>query len=264
MIALYTFALTLGASLSSGLSAPLQSNIHSWSHTLALWAIFALIALPIWWLFVSRRIDHSKAEPITEQTGTLPWNNKRAWLLTFSFGLMAMIFYSLTAWIPPMVQSMGYSKLYAGTALTIFTAIQLPVSLLLPFLLKRVPSKLVWLLIASTFEFAGLIMFSFGFHLLVSTALIGIGAGILFPLNLMLPIALTSNARDAAAWSAMTQSVGYLLGAAGPFIIGLSFDLTHSFFAAITGLMILTLIMMVIQVISKPESEKRVSKKVAV
>ncbi|MXQ55645.1 MFS transporter [Shimazuella alba] len=61
----------------------------------------------------------------------------------------------------------------------------------------------------------------------LAAAFIGIGAGTLFLLSL-LSIDITKSSEEAASWSALIQSVGYVNGAAGPFIIGLLHDTTNS------------------------------------
>ncbi|UUZ90466.1 MFS transporter [Paenibacillus sp. P25] len=68
MIALYSVALALGATLASGLSVPLQARLQSWQSALALWAVLALIAIPVWWLFVSRKAER----PTDGEAGARP------------------------------------------------------------------------------------------------------------------------------------------------------------------------------------------------
>lgn len=257
MIGVYTVALTLGAALGSGLSAPLQSNIHSWQTALAVWAVFALVGAPVWWLFVMRSIERSTIAASMQKRAKLPWGNKEARLLTLSFGFMSMMFYSITAWLPQIIHGMGYSEVYAGNVLTIFTAIQIPVSLVFPILLKRYPSRFLWALVCSSMELVGLFMIVFSIQLWIAAIILGIGAGGLFPLNLLLPIDATSNAQDAATWSAMTQSVGYMIGAMGPIILGWIHDMTNSFFLAVIGLIIINLIMIMIQLVAIPRHTKQ-------
>ncbi|WDL98613.1 hypothetical protein [Alicyclobacillus sp. ALC3] len=64
-----------------------------------------------------------------------------AWLITLSFGLMGFSFYSFAAWLPQIIEGMGYSKSYSANALTLFVTIQIPVSLMLPLVLRRYPSR---------------------------------------------------------------------------------------------------------------------------
>lgn len=240
MIGVYSVAMVIGAALSAGLSVPFQNALHgSWRSALGLWAILAVIALPAWWLFVLRRAEPKSKLAQTsslKNTGQLPWRNSRAWLLTIFFGMMAIMFYSVTAWFAPAVSNMGYSKIYAGNILTLFTLVQVPVTFLIPLLVNRYPKKLPWIIACSLLCLAGILLIVFSYSPWISAILLGIGCGGLFPIALMLPIDETSNAQDASSWSAMTQSVGYVIGALGPILVGWIQDLTSSFVLAFVGL----------------------------
>lgn len=76
---------------------------------------------------------------------------------------------------------------------------------------------------------------------------LGIGAGGLFPIALMLPIDETNNAQEASAWSAMTQSGGYILGALGPLALGWLHDTTGSFVQAFYGLATIIVLQIIVQ-----------------
>lgn len=254
MIAVYTVALSLGAAMSSGLTVPIQTALNSMQGSLAFWSIFGMIAVFIWWLFVLRRIKPTAKNTGTAPSTKMPWKNANAWLLTLSFALMAMLFYSVTAWLPPMIQSMGYSEVYASHVFTIFAFIQIPVSLVLPSLLKKVPSRLLWLSIATVFELIGFSMIFFNIQPWIAAIFIGLGAGMLFPLNLLLPIDMTKNSQEATSWSAMIQSVGYVIGAIGPLIIGWIHDTTNSFSIAISGMIAITILMIIVQFFAAPKS----------
>ena len=257
MIAIYTVALTLGAALSSSLTVSMQNSMNSWQSALGIWAVIAFVAVLLWWLFVMRQI---KPQDHLASTGTktkMPWTNKKAWVLTLSFGMMAMLFYSFTAWLPEIIQGMGYSKSYAASALTMFVVVQIPVSLILPILLRKFPSRRLWLSVAALSQLVGLVMLAFSIGPLVATFLIGVGAGGLFSLNLLLPLDATDNPQEAAAWSAMTQSVGYVIGATGPLILGWINDATDSFSTAIAGLIVINVAMMVVQTVATTIKRKQ-------
>ncbi|MDQ6600787.1 MFS transporter [Bacillus salipaludis] len=110
LIAVYSIALTLGAAFSSALSAPLKKTFHSWQSSLAFWSIIAFVAAIIWWLFVQLQVKKSAQNDLVGTKTNLPWWNGKAWKLTLSFGLMAMLFYSYTAWLPQVIQGKGYTK----------------------------------------------------------------------------------------------------------------------------------------------------------
>ncbi|MET3209012.1 UNVERIFIED_CONTAM: cyanate permease [Paenibacillus sp. PvR008] len=80
----------------------------------------------------------------------------------------------------------------------------------------------------------------------VAAIFLGIGAGGLFPLVLLFPIEEAAHTEEATSWSAMMQFGGYLLGSLGPALIGLSFDLFHTF---VPTLFILTMIICTMMVV---------------
>jgi CP family cyanate transporter-like MFS transporter len=248
MIAVYTVALTLGAAMSSSLSIPLQEIFQSWQGSLAFWAIIAFIAAIIWWLFVNLQLKKSAHTESRGMKSKLPWGSGKAWLITLSFGLMGILFYSFTAWLPQIIQGMGYTKSYAANALTIFVAIQIPVSLVLPIVLNKFPSRRLWLVIESLIELLGLILLVFNVEPWLASAFIGIGAGGLFSLNLLLPIEATGHHHEAAAWSAKAQSVGYVIGAVGPIMLGWIHDATKSFTSAVFAMIIIIPLMIIVQI----------------
>ena len=145
---------------------------------------------------------------------------------------------------------MGYSKAYAASALTIFVVVQIPVSFVLPILLRKFPSRRLWLTVAALLELVGLVMLAFSIGPWVATIFIGVGAGGLFSLNLLLPLDATDNPQEAAAWSAMTQSAGYVIGATGPLILGWIHDATDSFSSAIAGLIVISVLMIIVQTVA--------------
>ncbi|WP_276353083.1 CynX/NimT family MFS transporter [Cohnella caldifontis] len=259
MISLYTAALAIGATAASGMSIPLQAGLHAWQNSLAVWSLLALVAYAFWRLTAQRASSRQESVSAIASSGSKSaWRNGKAWLLTMSFGALAMLFYSLTAWLPPIVQEMGFGKAYAAGMLTLFSITQVPVGLLLPMLLKRVPSRFVWLLTGSAFLLVGFTMLELSLVPWLAVILIGFGPGILFPLNLMMPIEATGNAQEAANWSAMTQSFGYVIGAIGPLALGLLHDATGgSSSALVAGMMLITLAMLAIQFSLFPAGKSR-------
>lgn len=249
MVGIYTMALVAGASVSAGLSVPLQSAFGSWQSSAAIWSVFALAAVPLWIYFAikDRRIQTVGLQAPARKGMLLPLRDKRAWLLTCFFGIMAIEFYSITAWLAPTIEGMGYNAGFAGGMLTLFTVIQIPVSLLIPFLMSKFPKRLIWLLLCAALELIGLVTLALSGNPWLATILLGIGAGGLFPIALMLPIEETSDADSASALSAMNQSGGYVIGALGPILVGWVHDKSGGFVMAIIGLAVLAVVMMIIQ-----------------
>ncbi|PWW35025.1 MULTISPECIES: MFS transporter [Paenibacillus] len=249
MVGVYSTAMVVGASISVGLSVPLQNLLGgSWKGSLAMWALLAIIALPIWMkLALSARKDRQTGQISTVNVEALPVKNSRAWVLTLFFGLMAAIFYSLTAWLAPAIQSQGYTKETAGSIQTLFTLISLPSTLFIPMLVHRYQKRVFWLVGCALMELIGVLMLNLSVSPWLAAIPLGIGAGGLFPIALMLPIDETNNAQEASAWSAMTQSGGYILGALGPLAIGWLHDTTGSFVQAFYGLAIIIVLQIMVQ-----------------
>jgi CP family cyanate transporter-like MFS transporter len=245
LVSLYSASLVFGASLAAGLSVPIYEWLgQSWQKALAIWAVLAIAAVVCWGWIAARPVQADN-----RANNKLPLSNKRAWLLTLLFGLMASIFYSLTAWMAPIVQSMGYSKHEAGTMLTLFTLVQIPMSFIISLLVAKFKRLTMWLVLCSLLELAGVILLISGaVPPMASALLLGIGAGGLFPLMLLLPFMETERPEEVSSWSAMNQGGGYMIGALGPLLIGRAVDWSGNFELALIGLMIVIVIMIGAQI----------------
>ncbi len=248
IVGIYSLALVVGAALGSGLSIPLSSIFHSWQISAASWALLAIIALFFWWKPIEQKA-HSTST--TGNKTTIPikqiLTSEKAWLLTGFFGLMAFMFYTIMAWLPPIAEQMGYSKHDAGMMLTLLTVAQMPSTFLVPILNNRFQHRAVWLVACSSLELIGLLMLLFSINPWLSSVLIGSGAGGLFSLGLTLPIDEADDIQEASLLAAMTQSVGFVFAALGPLFVGLVRDYTGNFTAAIIGMMMIVIVMIIIQ-----------------
>lgn len=251
MIGLYSVAMVIGASAGSGITVPMEHWFGgSWQISLAIWGVLAIIAIPIL-LSANRHPAASYKAQATQATAShaLPWGSGEAWVITIFFGLMAFMFYVFTAWLPPIAQSMGWSATFAGTVSTVFTLVQIPVTYILPSLMHRFPRPRFWLILCSASELIGLVLIGLtSVNPIVAAIFMGIGAGGLFPLTLLLPINATRTPAEANSWSAMAQSIGYIIGAAGPLLIGVIHDATQSFSIAIGFLFVVVIAMLVMEV----------------
>jgi len=238
----YSVSMVIGAAVASSLSVPLYQRMNeSWQYALGFWSI---LAIPAFLLLIPLL---TKAEKSTDtlSISALFVKNIRVTLFMLFFGCMAAIFYSLTAWLASIVQSMGFSYSQSGIILTLFTVIQIPVSFLIPIFVSKTGNRKVWLLVCSLSEIIGILMLLLHFSPWVATVFLGIGAGGLFPLALLLPIQEAKNSEQTVSWSAMMQFGGYLIGALGPAFIGLTVDIFDNFVPALVGLLIIICVMLV-------------------
>lgn len=242
LMGVYSVSMVIGAAVASSFSVPIYERMNeSWQHSLSFWSILAvpasLLLLPL--------LNKAEKSKDTQPISALFVKNKRVTLFMSFFGCMAAIFYSLTAWLAPIVQSMGFSHSQSGLILTLFTVIQIPVSFLIPILVTKTGNRKIWLLVCILLEVIGIVILLFHFSPWAATIFLGIGAGGLFPLALLLPIQEAKSIEQTISWSAMMQFGGYLLGALGPTFIGLTVDIFDDFAPAMVGLLIIICAMLV-------------------
>lgn len=248
IVSVYSISMTVGAALASGLTIPIYlRSEHNLPLALSCWAILGVIAL-ILWLGLARQNQQADHADVRLR---LPLRNKKAIQFTLFFGFMSSMFYSLTAWISPIALDFGNSPQYAAMLLTIFTLIQIPVALLVPNIVNRLGKPKLFLILCSLSELIGLIFLLLPMPILPAVIFLGIGAGGLFPLALMLPIIETRTPEEAGTWSAMSQMGGYIMGGFGPFLIGLIFDISGHFQAAIVAMLAIVMLMIGVQLSMK-------------
>ncbi|MDU1846809.1 MAG: MFS transporter [Niallia nealsonii] len=244
MIGIYSVGMGLGASFSAGLMLPLQKYLNnSWQLALASWSIFAVIGLLFWY---PQMVKHREIALTSKIPTQLPWKNKKAWMFTLLFGLQSGIFYTISTWLAPIAQSLGFNGTQSGTLITFFTIIQMIFSFLIPSLADLYKNEKAWLLGSIGFVFIGLLLFLYPLVTpWIATGLIAVGLGGLFPLALALPLNATNSSQEASAWTSMMQGIGYMIGGIIPIIAGLIRDYISYDKQVFVMMMILCCIMMI-------------------
>ncbi|WP_314066248.1 MFS transporter [uncultured Vagococcus sp.] len=236
LMSFYSVSMVGGAALASSTAVPLFQGLGSWQLTLGLWG--GLAFLPVFLLL-----------PLATKTQRKPQVNRqpqRNWLLMLFFSLMAAIFYAITAWLAPFSQSLGFTSEESGLLLTLFTMIQLPISFLIPWLVSRQHNPLTWLGFCGLSELIGLGILVGHTSPWLGTIFLGIGAGGLFPLALMLPLTQSNHHHEAISLSAFMQSGGFMFGSLGPLLFGFVSDWLN--FQAAFSILILLVIWMLISI----------------
>ncbi|WP_283657330.1 MFS transporter [Paenibacillus sp. RC343] len=159
----------------------------------------------------------------------------------------------MTAWLAPIAQAAGLDHAQSGMVLTLFTLIQIPVSFFIPLLAGKSGNRTTWLLLCGLSELIGIVLLMTHSSPWVAAIFLGIGAGGLFPLALLIPIEEAAHTEEATSWSAMMQFGGYLLGSLGPALIGLSLDLFQTFMPTlfILAMIICTMILVGLKIGNK-------------
>ncbi|ARC29550.1 MULTISPECIES: CynX/NimT family MFS transporter [Bacillus] len=259
MIGIYSVGMGTGASLSAGLTLPLQHVLKgSWNMALAFWGVLTIIAIIFWYPVMKRKKNTSIQN---KKNNNLPLRNKKAWLFTIFFGLQSGIFYSITTWLAPANQSMGVSSGQAGTLITVFTVIQMICSFLIPTLADIYKNRPLWLLGSICFVLAGLSLMIYPLTTpWIPSILLGIGLGGVFPLALMLPLYETKTSEDASAWTAMMQSGGYIMGGFIPVLAGIARDYFNSYTQIFIIMALLSLVLFILTlVMNKTKIEAKIA-----
>ncbi|MED2256430.1 MFS transporter [Brevibacillus parabrevis] len=222
---IYSVSLVIGAAVASSLSIPIFEGLHqSWQYALCVWAGLAVIAAGL--LLPLTKEKAAKSE-LTRPS--LRVKNGRMGSSMVFFGCMSSMFYMITAWLAPLVQSAGISHEQSGLVLTLFTIIQIPISFFVPVIVSRTGKRNLWLVICALSELIGVALLLAHLSPWLATVFLGIGAGGLFPLALLIPIQEAESATEATSWSAAMQCGGYMLGCLGPMLIGLTVDVFGNF-----------------------------------
>ncbi|MGG1619304.1 CynX/NimT family MFS transporter [Paenibacillus sp. NRS-1782] len=239
---LYSVSMVIGAAVASSFSVPLFQQMDSWQHALSFWSILAVPAV----LLLLPLLQKREAPAKNLRSSSFSIRNKRVHLFTLFFGCMAGVFYAVTAWLAPIVQAAGLNHAQAGMVLTLFTLIQIPVSFFIPLLAGKSGNRTTWLLLCGLSEWIGIVLLMLHSSPWVAAIFLGIGAGGLFPLALLIPIEEAGHTEEATSWSAMMQFGGYLIGSLGPALIGLSLDVFQTFMPTLFILAMIICTMMVV------------------
>ncbi|EJL0831433.1 CynX/NimT family MFS transporter [Salmonella enterica] len=239
------YSLTMGAAaaLGSALVVPLALHGFGWRGALLMLMLFPLLAFLIWlpqWR-TTRTANLSSSRALHERG---IWRSPLAWQVTLFLGLNSLIYYVIIGWLPTILISHGYSEAQAGSLHGLLQLATAAPGLAIPLILPRFNDQrwiaaLVSLLCA--LGAAGL-WFVPG-QAVIWTLLFGFGSGATMILGLTFIGLRASSAHQAAALSGMAQSVGYLLAACGPPVMGKLHDASGSWYLPLSGVTVLAIIM---------------------
>ncbi|EDJ7305637.1 CynX/NimT family MFS transporter [Salmonella enterica subsp. diarizonae] len=240
-----TYSLTMGAAaaLGSALVVPLALHGFGWRGALLMLMLFPLLAFLIWlpqWR-TTRSANLSSSRALHERG---IWRSPLAWQVTLFLGLNSLIYYVIIGWLPTILISHGYSEAQAGSLHGLLQLATAAPGLAIPLILHRFNDQrwiaaLVSLLCAA--GAAGL-WFVPG-QAVIWTLLFGFGSGATMILGLTFIGLRASSAHQAAALSGMAQSVGYLLAACGPPVMGKLHDASGSWYLPLSGVTVLAIVM---------------------
>lgn len=225
MMGMYTALLGGVGAIASAVVVPISHAVDDpdagWRVALAATAALLPLTIALWaWSQHGRTRRSAPAPAPGASRSTGIWRDGLAWQIAAYMGAQSASFYMLVTWMAPLAASTGKSPVAAGVDVALYQILGVIGSFAVAFALqgrlrRAVPATLPLLAIAAAI---GMILAP---QLLTAWALLsGLSAGASLSMSLTL---MAQRARDAAASSAlsgMSQSVGYLLAAAGPISFG--------------------------------------------
>lgn len=225
---LYSGAMGLGASMAAGLSVPLAYHLDlGWRRALGFWAIPALIAFVVWIPQLSR-LQRSDPKRSFQQAIRDLGTSRLAWKVALYMGLQSFTYYVILAWLPAIVMDRGFDASFSGWMLSLSQATGVVGSLIIPIVAGRGADQRGVVLGLAAVELAGLagLFFAYGNWLVFWISILGFVLGGSFGLALLFLVVRSKDADTVTELSGMAQSIGYLVAATGPTLIGSLFDLT--------------------------------------
>ncbi|WP_159085823.1 MFS transporter [Aeromicrobium chenweiae] len=240
MSSLYGAALMGGAAAASVTTVPLSDAFGGWRSGIGLWAVLSGLAL-VPWLLMLRRDVHAPQVHEDRLSMRAVSRSPLAWAMLLIFAAQSAGAYAQFGWFPQMLGDAGVSSGYAGALLGLLSAVGLPLTLGLPWLIERVGDRpyLPWAFAAVTAAgWLGVLLAPATVPWLWAV-LLGLGGGA-FTWTLTMIARRTRTTAGTATLSVTTQGLGYLLAGIGPFGVGALHDATGSWDAPIIALIALS------------------------
>lgn len=223
-MSVYAGSMGIGSALAAFLTMPVSHHAHgNWSIGLAVWALPAALAFMIWLTWRSK-VEHA---PIAvRQEAMKSVGRLETACFALFFGVQAGVNYMSIAWLPSLYMIAGSTESAGAFWVGIFVAIQTVTSLFFHIILRALHlshARAILLFGMLAVVGAAGLFYIAELSWLVPVAL-GVATGALFPLALLLPLDFSADRRQAMKLSGASQSGGYLIGGALPWLAGLAAD----------------------------------------
>jgi MFS transporter, CP family, cyanate transporter len=234
LIGLYLLALSGGAIVGSLISVPVYQGTGGGAGsvrlTLGMWAVPALIGAAVWlpqlrYRTLPQTAPAGQGAGLAERGRREPlrlWRHALTWQVTAFMGLQSLSYYATLSWFPTLFRDRGLSAVHAGTLLAVMNLGNAVTALLVPVLAHKFADQR--LLAAASVAITTVGLLGAGLGPLPAAApfifVLGLGQGASLGLGIFYTLARAPDPATAASLSAFAQSIGYLLAATGPLLLG--------------------------------------------
>ena len=233
------------AAISVAVAVPLaQATSWGWRLSMIPWLVIGVIS-SLWWLIRISNSHESGHMQVSSKFHSTLFRKPGAWSIAIFFGLQSMLFYGTATWLPTILVSKGYTLGHAGLAVSITGLLGSLVGIAAPHYaskLKNIRTLLFFLGLMISASFAAVI-FDHGWRLVIWLLISNIGLSVTFPLSLLLTVTRSVEPGETRSLSIMAQSIGYLMAAFAPGIVGAIFDSTLSWNTALLVPVVLGLVL---------------------
>ncbi len=252
---MYTTVLAVSASFAASVAVPSSVALGGWRQALAIWILPVVLSVVLWAPIAKASVMptpdlHRESSADAKAVNRSPL----AWAIVGFFGIQSLGFYAILAWLPSMLIDVGVSPAEAGATLGLATAVGIPTGFALSSVLRKFKTLAWWSSGASLVTLLG-----FGALLWVvalaeagekitasalifACVLIGLGQAATFPLSLTLIGTRAASQAQTTQLSAMSQGWGYLLAAAGTFVVGYLSEISATWSWSLGLLVLLTVL----------------------
>lgn len=254
MMGIYATAISLGSALSAGMTGWLSQFFESgWRGATGVWSVFGFLAMASWWVVMRSEKSTAKVQLTKGGDTKLPFANGTAWLVAAYFACVNFLFYSILTWTAPMYQEHGYSASETGLILACFTIVFMFASPVVGALSKSIDRR-NWLAGSAILPMIGLagIVATPGHYPFFWLSVVALGLGSAFTLAMTLPLDNTHSADEANRWNAFVLTIGYLVAASGPLLLGAIRDIVGNFQAPFSILVVVAVLMLITVPFLKP------------
>jgi len=254
IMGIYATALSLGSTLSAGLTGWIL-QFAGWRLATGVWAAFAAIAIVAWWLVIRKSVTTRQvSEPLAIEAVAprLPLRTPVAWMIALFFACVNFLFYAILTWTAARYQEAGMPAAEAGAVLASFTFCFMLASPVVGMYSRQLDRR-GWLAgcsLLSTIGLAGMATPGAWPWLWVPLTAFGLGGA--FTLAMTLPLDHTHSPDAANRWNAFVLTVGYLIAACGPFIVGYMRDVSGHFDSGFLLLCLVSCVMLLLSFTLKP------------
>lgn len=250
MMSLYATALAFSSTVSAAATGTVAalSGANGWRLGTGIWTPVALIAAgAALVILIQEKPQVQRATLRATRHAPLPLTSRSAWLIALFFACDNFLFFAFLAWLAPIYIERGFSAVSASLLLATFT---ISFTLAIPVFgsLSRARDRRGWLAACAALMGIGTLALAVRPlvmpHVWVAVAAFGLGGG--FTLGMTLPLDNVHAPDEVESWNAFVMTVGYLVAAAGPLVVGALRDFTGSFSAPICLAFIIAVVTLVL------------------